>query len=95
MRADEVIIRPVLTEKSNLQKEELNKYSFVVSKRANKMQIADAIQELFGVTARQINIIKVNGKKKRVRYRYGYTASYKKAVITIKDGETISIFEGA
>jgi large subunit ribosomal protein L23 len=94
MRADEVILEPLLTEKSNGMREQ-QKYSFVVSPRANKIEVMKAVESLFNVTPLSCNIVSVKGKPKRVRYAMGKTSSWKKAVVTLKEGDTISIFEGA
>ena len=91
---DQVIIEPVLTEKTNVLREQ-NKYVFRVDPRANKIQVIEAIKDLFDVHPVKCNIINVKGKPKRVRYRKGYTASWKKAVITLPESEKIALFEGA
>lgn len=95
MRIDQLILRPVVTEKSTMLRNKYNKYTFIVHKNANKISVQDAIKNLFDVTPIKVNIINIRGKKKRVRYKLGYTSSYKKAVITLKQGEKIGIFEGA
>ena len=95
MRIDQLILRPVMTEKSTMLRHKYNKYTFIVHKNANKILVQDAIKNLFDVTPIKVNIINVRGKKKRVRYKLGYTSSYKKAIITLKQGEKIGIFEGA
>jgi large subunit ribosomal protein L23 len=94
MDADKVIIEPVLTEKANALRE-TNQYVFRVDARANKVQIKSAIAELFGVHPVACNVLNVSRKPKRVRYKQGYTASWKKAIVTLSPGETIGIFEGA
>lgn len=94
MRADEVILEPLLTEKSNSLREN-NKYSFVVSPRANKIEVMKAVEVLFKVRPESCNIVSVKGKPKRVRYALGKSSSWKKAVVTLKEGDSISIFEGA
>ena len=94
MRADQIIIEPVLTEKSNVMKE-TGRYVFKVDPRANKLEVRRAVESLFGVHPVQCNIINVKGKPKRVRYKNGYTASWKKAVVTLREGESISALEGA
>ncbi len=94
MRPDEVLIEPILTEKSNIQRES-GKYVFRVNPRANKLQINDAVRRLFDVHPVACHIINVRGKPKRVRYRQGYSSSWKKAVVTLAPGEKIGIFEGA
>jgi large subunit ribosomal protein L23 len=91
---DEIIIEPVLTEKSNIMRE-ANKYAFKVGSRANKLQVMDAVRRLFDVHPLACSIMTVKRKPKRVRYRKGYTSSWKKAVVTIAAGEKISLFEGA
>jgi large subunit ribosomal protein L23 len=91
---DEIIIEPVLTEKSNVMRE-AHKYAFKVSSRANKLQIMATVGRLFGVHPLSCRIMTVKRKPKRVRYRLGYTAAWKKAIITLPEGETISVFEGA
>ncbi|MFP4362628.1 MAG: 50S ribosomal protein L23 [Spirochaetia bacterium] len=94
MRADQVIIEPVVTEKTNEMKE-TNKYVFKVDARASKTQVTDAIQKLFSVTPVNCNVMNVKRKPKRQRYQIGYTATWKKAVVTLAPGDTIDIFEGA
>ncbi len=94
MRPDEILIEPILTEKSNGLRES-GKYVFRVSPRANKLQIRDAVRKLFDVHPIGCQVINVHGKPKRVRHRKGYTAGWKKAVVTLAPGEKIAIFEGA
>ena len=91
---DQIIISPIITEKSNRQREE-NKYAFKVNARANKLEIMQAINTLFDVTPVKCNIINIKPKPKRVRYKLGYTSSWKKAVITLNKNDKITIFEGA
>ncbi|HBD92833.1 MAG: 50S ribosomal protein L23 [Spirochaetes bacterium GWF1_31_7] len=95
MRSEEIILRPVLSEKSTALREKSNKIVFVVSKEANKIMIKNAVKELFDVDPVSVNVINNKGKMKRVRYKYGKTASFKKAIVTLKQGDKISIFEGA
>lgn len=95
MRNDQIILRPIMTEKSTMLKDAYNKYSFIVHKNANKILVKNAIKDLFNVSPLTVNIINVRGKKKRVRYKFGYTSSYKKAIVTLKKGDKIGIFEGA
>ena len=94
MDADKVILEPLLTEKTNHMRES-HQYAFRVDPRANKLQIRAAVEELFEVHPTRCTIINVKPKPKRVRYKKGYTASWKKAVVTLPPGETIGIFEGA
>ena len=89
--ARDIIIRPIITEHS-YDMIEMNKYTFEVARDANKIEIAKAVEEIFGVTVKKVNTMNVKPKKKRVRYIAGYTRSWKKAMVTIADGETIEIF---
>lgn len=95
MDPHEVIIAPVLTEKANLLREKENKYVFRVDARANKLEIKQAIRELFSVEPVACNVVRVKGKPKRMRRQPGRTSSWKKAVITLPPGQTIDIFESA
>ena len=94
MELDKVIIEPIVTEKTNKLREK-NKYAFKVNSRANKIQIMQAVNALFHVHPVTCNIINVKRKPKRVRYQMGYTASWKKAIVTLPAGEIIQAFEGA
>ena len=89
--ARDIIIRPIITEHS-YDLIEQNKYTFEVARDANKIEIAKAVEELFGVTVKKVNTMNVKPKKKRVRYIAGYTRTWKKAMVTIAPGETIEIF---
>lgn len=91
--ARNVIIRPIVSEKSYTLME-MNKYTFEVDKRATKPHIAQAVQEIFGVTVRDVNTINVPGKPRRLRYSKGLTRTWKKAIVTLKDGDKIDLFEG-
>lgn len=90
---DDIIIEPVVTEKSNIQREE-NKYVFRVSPETNKFEVVNAIKELFNVNPIKCNIAVVKGKPKKVRYKKGYTSKWKKAIITLSENEKLDIFEG-
>ena len=88
----DIIIKPVVTEKSmNLQAE--NKYTFIVDKKANKTEIKNAIEKIFEVDVMQVNTINVKGKTKRVGRFVGKTAAKKKAIVALKPGQTIKLFE--
>ena len=80
-----------LTEKASLLSEKLNKYVFRVSPRANKIQIKQAIQRLFGKTVIAVNTCNYAGKKKRVRGPLGRRPHWKKAIVTLKEGEKIDL----
>ena len=89
--ARDIIIRPIITEHS-YDMIEMNKYTFEVARDANKIEIAKAVEELFGVTVKKVNTLNVKPKVKRVRYVPGKTRQWKKAMVTIAEGETIEIF---
>jgi large subunit ribosomal protein L23 len=92
MDYNDVIIKPVVSEKST-EITALRKYVFRVSMKANKHIIKKAVKELFNVSAEKVNIVLVRGKKKRVRYQMGKTPAWKKAVVTLKEGQKIDLFE--
>ncbi len=97
-RPYEIIIRPVITEKSNRLMEDYNKYTFEVALDASKAEIRNAIEELFGVKVRKVNTMIVKPKKKRVmgRFRqYGTTKRWKKAIVTLEPGESIDLLNFA
>ena len=82
MIAEEIIVRPIVTEKSNDGLQE-GKYTFEVNKKATKVEIAKAVEKLFNVKVLKVNTMNVNGKKKRVGYHVGKTSDWKKAIVTI------------
>ena len=97
LEATQIILRPVISEKS-MDQSTVNKYTFAVAEEANKMQIKDAVEELFKVTVLNVNVLTMKRKEKsRNRRRgrqVGYTSPWKKAVVTIKAGDSIEFFEG-
>jgi large subunit ribosomal protein L23 len=90
---DRILIEPVLSEKANVLREE-GKYVFKVDPRATKIQIKEAVRRLFNVHPVSCTVMVVAGKPKRQRYRSGYTATWKKAIVRLKKDEKISVFEG-
>ena len=82
MLPEEIIVAPFVTEKSNDELQE-GKYTFKVNKKATKVEIAKAIEKLFGVKVLKVNTMNVNGKSKRVGYHTGKTSDWKKAIVTI------------
>lgn len=93
MDAREVVVRPIVSERS-YKLIEHNRYTFEVDKRARKPEIASAVEEIFKVTVVNVNTMNVPGKSRRVRFAKGMTPSWKKAIVTLKEGDKIAIFEG-
>ncbi len=89
MQEYEIIKYPVITEKSTAILGPENKYSFAVVKRANKRKIKKAIELIYKVTVLKVNVVKMSGKKKRVRRQLGRTPDWKKAIVTLKQGDKI------
>lgn len=87
----EVIIRPIITEHSYDMMDE-NVYTFEVAKDANKVEIGQAIEEIFDVKVIKVNTLNVKSKPKRVRYQIGQTRTWKKAMVTLAEGDSIEIF---
>jgi len=92
----EILKKPLLTEKISLLTEKLNRYAFKVDHRANKIQIKAAVEAMFGVTVTAVNTMKYAGKLKSRSTKAGVVsgraATFKKAIITLKDGETIDFY---
>lgn len=91
-----ILIKPVVTEKMTEQSERLNAYGFIVDRKANKVQIKKAVEELYGVTVERVNTMRYGGKS-RSRYTRsgilkGKTSAYKKAIVTLAEGETIDFY---
>ena len=89
--AHSIIIRPVISEAA-FDKMEMNKYTFEVDRRADKPAIRHAIEDIFGVKVTRVNTCWVKPKPKRVRAQPGYTRTWKKAVVTLAEGDSIEIF---
>jgi large subunit ribosomal protein L23 len=94
-QAQKIIIRPLVTEKSTQQKEGSNQYVFEVHRDANKIEIQSAVERLFKVNVSQVRTSNVLGKVKRVGRKYGKRQDWKKATVTLKEGDRIEFFEGA
>jgi large subunit ribosomal protein L23 len=94
MDARQVVIAPVVSEKSYSLIED-NKYSFRVHPRAHKTQIRQAVEELFEVKVESVNIVKVQPKPKRRGWHRGTKPGWKKAIVQLRQGDRIEIFEGA
>lgn len=94
MDARDIIKRPVVSEKSyDLLAD--NKYTFYVNPAANKIEIKKAVEEIFKVTVLNVNTLNVKGKEKRMGRAVGRTNDRKKAIVTLKEGDKIEVFEGA
>ena len=93
MLAQDVIIRPIITEQSMIEMEN-DKYTFEVDRRANKTEVKQAVEDLFDVKVVKVNILNVRGKLKRMGRYAGYTRKRRKAVVQIHEGQSIEIFGG-
>jgi large subunit ribosomal protein L23 len=96
MKFADVLVRPVITEKVNSQMERSGRYTFVVDKRANKLEIKKAVQDFYGVTVENVNTVVVPGKSKsrftKAGFINGVKSSYKKAIVTLAEGDSIDLF---
>ncbi len=90
----QVIKEPHVTEKATLQKELANKISFKVHKRANKIEIRQAVETLFKTKVVEVSTMNVRGKRRRVGKNAGKRPDWKKAVVTLAPGENVEFFEG-
>jgi large subunit ribosomal protein L23 len=96
MNPSEIIIKPIVTEKVTAQTEKQNRYTFAVDKRANKLEIRKAVATYYGVTVTEVNTIVVPAKNK-VRFTTrgvlkGRKSGYKKAIVTLAEGDTIDLY---
>ena len=98
-RDSQILIRPILTEKILKLSEEQGKYAFVVARDANKIEIKRAVEKKFDVTVDSVRTINVRGKSKQMNTRRGITrgkrADWKKAIVTLRSGDSIDFFEGS
>jgi len=92
MNPNDIIIRPIISEKSTASMEK-NKYVFEVPIKANKVMVKQAVEAIFGVQPVSVNVLVMRGKRRRVRFRVGRTAAWKKAIVTLKSGDKINVFE--
>lgn len=96
MRLSEVLVRPRISEKVNGQMEKQNRYTFVVDKRANKLEIKAAVEDFYNVKVAEVNTIVMPAKSKSRFTKAGFISgrkpSFKKAVVTLAEGETIDLF---
>jgi large subunit ribosomal protein L23 len=92
----EILIKPIVTEKMTGQGDKFNRYGFIVARKANKLQIRKAVEELYGVKVEDVNTMVVGGKRKsrftKSGVLAGRQATVKKAIITLADGDTIDFY---
>lgn len=96
MKMSDVLIKPVLSEKANKQSEKMNRYSFIVDKKANKLEIKKAVESFYGVQVDEVNTIVVPSKAKAKYTKAGFIVgrkpSKKKVIVTVAKGETIDLY---
>lgn len=96
MNPSDVLIKPILTEKANAQQDKLRRYAFKVAKKANKLEIKKAIESFYGVTVTNVNTTVAPGKNKSKFTKSGVISgrkpSYKKAYVTVAEGDTIDLY---
>lgn len=94
MHVRDIIIKPIVTERTSMLMEE-HKYTFKVAIKANKVEIKKAVEEIFGVTVAKVHTMRMTGKKKRLGVHVGRRSDWKKAIVTLTpDSKPIEIFEG-
>ena len=93
MNINRVLVKPTITEKSTILQES-GKYTFQIARRANKVEVKEAVEKSFDVTVLDVNITKLHGKRKRYGPRVSKQPDIKKAVITLKPGDRINLIEG-
>ena len=91
-RIDNIILRPLLTEKASMLQEAQNTYAFEVDKRSSKIEIKQAVQALFGVQVTKVCTQVVRGKNKRFGRYYGKRSNWKKALVTVAEGESLDFY---
>jgi len=94
MEMHQIIKRILVTEKSTMARDEFNKYHFEVNRKANKVEIGNAVEKLFKVKVVDVRVLNVLGKVKRLGRVTGQKSSWKKAVVTLAEGSRIEITEG-
>jgi large subunit ribosomal protein L23 len=94
MKLHDVIKGPIITEKLDHAREKFRQYSFIVDKKATKIDVARAVENLFKVSVEGVRTNIVHGKVKRVGKSIGQRPNYKKAIVTLKEGDKIELFEG-
>ena len=96
MKVTEILIKPILSEKANAQQESLRRYAFKVNRRAKKLEIKTAIEQFYGVNVLEVNTLVVPGKNKTRSTKSGIISGvksgYKKALVTVAEGESIDLY---
>jgi large subunit ribosomal protein L23 len=96
MQLAEVLIKPILTEKANAQQEKLKRYAFKVNRKANKLEIKKAVEDFYGVSVVDVNTLVAPGKNKtrftKAGFIKGVRPAYKKALVTLAEGDTIDLY---
>ena len=96
MKGSEILIKPIVTEKANQQSEKFRRYAFKVNRKANKLEIKKAVEEFYGVTVTDVNTAVAPGKNKtrytKAGFIQGAKPSYKKAFVTVAEGESIDLY---
>ena len=96
MKSTEVLIRPILTEKANAEQEKLRRYAFKVDTRANKLEIKKAIEAFYGITVVDVNTVivpsKARSRSTKAGLIVGRKPGYKKALVTVAEGESIDLY---
>jgi large subunit ribosomal protein L23 len=95
MNLTEIVKGPIVTEKYDKAREEFHQYSFLVDRRANKTEIRHAVEKLFKVNVTAVRTAIVRGKQKRVGKSLGQRPNWKKAIVTLKEGQTLDLFDTA
>ena len=93
-RIDQVLVRPLLTEKVSADMDEKNTYAFEVGREATKLEVKQAIERLFSVRVKDVRTLVVRGKVKRFGRHFGKRSNWKKAYVTLHEGEELSAFTG-
>ena len=96
MKPTEVLVKPILTEKANSQQEKLRKYAFKVNRKANKLEIKKAVEDFYGVSVVDVNTAVIPGKNKtrytKAGFIQGQKPAFKKALVTVAEGESIDLY---
>ena len=96
MQVAEILIKPILTEKANAQQEKLKRYAFKVNRKANKLEIKKAVEDFYGVSVVDVNTLVAPGKNKtrftKAGFIKGVRPAYKKALVTLAEGDTIDLY---